>query len=334
MPFDQIAIVTLDTAPKQRHFAESVIQGRTWFDKSETINQLNRIREYSVDNLSALSRNLVESFRHNQDVNIHFAEDAKKAVSIISRIIGADQRQLAVNRSGTVTELKKSLNKAGIKTVDTYASNFPGKYFHEKSIQYTWQIPNIPFESAFSTFQAHPIKYRQPLKDYAALLGVSAISSDGYVCFMQHMQNIRVMIEEAQTLILIVGLEKIVTTKEDALFQTKCMGVFGMESVILNLNLQKSPTYFNSLDDSVQPQEVHLVIFDNGRDVLSKDSHFRNILKCIGCRACAKSCPTYQYFSEQPVNFPKKYLWDHLHNRQDLLGMCIGCGRHHKTQIL
>ena len=42
------------------------------------------------------------------------------------------------------------------------------------------------------------------------------------------------------------------------------------------------------------PQEVHLVLLDNGRTTSSADPVGRQALRCIRCSACLNVCPVYE----------------------------------------
>ena len=41
------------------------------------------------------------------------------------------------------------------------------------------------------------------------------------------------------------------------------------------------------------PQEVHLILLDNGRSQAFADSELRQTLNCIRCGACMNHCPVY-----------------------------------------
>jgi L-lactate utilization protein LutB len=42
------------------------------------------------------------------------------------------------------------------------------------------------------------------------------------------------------------------------------------------------------------PEQVHLIILDNGRTSLLADPQLREALFCIRCGACLNTCPVYQ----------------------------------------
>jgi len=63
---------------------------------------------------------------------------------------------------------------------------------------------------------------------------------------------------------------------------------------------QKSSTYVNFVGGPSRskygegPEEVHLVLLDNGRSRILRDAQLRETLFCIRCGACLNVCPVYQ----------------------------------------
>jgi L-lactate dehydrogenase complex protein LldF len=62
---------------------------------------------------------------------------------------------------------------------------------------------------------------------------------------------------------------------------------------------QAITTYFNLISgprrtgEKDGPQEVHLVLLDNGRSQAYADAQLRSTLQCIRCGACMNHCPVY-----------------------------------------
>ena len=101
--------------------------------------------------------------------------------------------------------------------------------------------------------------------------------------------NGRMCLTLPDTLISVVGIEKIVPTFADL-------------EVFLQL-LPRSSTAermnpYTSMWSGVQqgdgPQEVHVVLIDNGRTNVLADEVGRQALRCIRCSACLNICPVYE----------------------------------------
>ena len=104
------------------------------------------------------------------------------------------------------------------------------------------QSAALTFDSRFESFErpsdllgrrAVAIE-QEGTKDFVGLLGINAISAeDGSIVLLQHMSNIGRVFERAADIVLVAGVDKIVKNLDDAIFQTKCMAVFGAEALPL-----------------------------------------------------------------------------------------------------
>jgi Fe-S oxidoreductase len=190
----------------------------------------------------------------------------------------------------------------------------------------------MPFESRFQSFSKPADLAASRLssiqkngtKDFIGLLGVNAVSAEGgSVVMLQHMSNISKIFEQAREIILIVGLDKIVRSLDDAIFQAKCMAVFGSESLSLSLyGKTRHESSINRLPFSIPVKQsqsrVHLILLDNGRSCMLKSKH-KKLLACIDCRACNGACPAY--ISDKPLtpsDLPLKFRKDLLETGIDI----------------
>jgi Fe-S oxidoreductase len=108
------------------------------------------------------------------------------------------------------------------------------------------------------------------------------------------------------------------------------MGFFGWEVRLLGLgsraaledNIDDIPFEKQALQDN---SELNIIVLDNGRRAILQ-SEYKDLFKCIGCRACIKSCPTYRFFGEEPQWSPKEYLYYRILGQNKSIGLCLGCG--------
>jgi L-lactate dehydrogenase complex protein LldF len=91
--------------------------------------------------------------------------------------------------------------------------------------------------------------------------------------------------------IAVTGIEKVVEKLEHfaPLFSLLTRSATG-QAVTTYLNLISSPRKPAEKDG---PEEVHLILVDNGRSQAFADPQLRATLQCIRCGACMNHCPVY-----------------------------------------
>lgn len=318
---------------KQRNLAELILKGSVNYSQEEVKLRLKKIRCYSVDNVSELAERLYQSITNYSNTHVTFVKDATEAVNYITNVT-QEIKTITIGNSSTVNELRPGLKKNGYMLVDTYSRQFSQCDGGQKRINYAWQLPVVLSQSAWDTFDyssdiAQQAMSRQGIKDFVALLGVNAASAeDGSLFFLQHSANIGAILRQARKLILVIGLEKIVGSSSDAFFQTKCVGAFGMESILLDLKTSdKNQGVVDALAKTPETtdlgQELHIILLDNGRANVAKGD-YKELLRCIGCRACSKQCPGYRYLNEFGY-YPKEYLWSFLTGYNLSIELCTQC---------
>jgi L-lactate dehydrogenase complex protein LldF len=128
------------------------------------------------------------------------------------------------------------------------------------------------------------------LRAKVAISGANfAVAATGTLAVVESEGNGRMCLTLPQTLITVMGIEKLVPTWQDL-------------EVFLQL-LPRSSTGermnpYTSLWTGVTPgdgpQEFHLVLVDNGRTAVLADEVGREALHCIRCSACLNVCPVYE----------------------------------------
>ncbi|MBS7649100.1 LUD domain-containing protein [Candidatus Bathyarchaeota archaeon] len=205
-------------------------------------SRLKLIRQYSIENMLSLAEDFKDAVKNFQGVKVIEANDAKEAAKFISKIVG-DNRSIGVNNSSVVNELRRELGQENLQIVDTYYEQYVSR---EKGgeIKYYWQLPEKFPEITWDSFKFREFNYGQLSKTKSSseiglgILGVNAASAkDGALFLLQHSQNIsQKILEETNKIAFIIGIDKIVKDAEDAAFQTKCVGLFGVERIMLGLS--------------------------------------------------------------------------------------------------
>ncbi|TAK31840.1 MAG: anaerobic glycerol-3-phosphate dehydrogenase subunit C [Chloroflexota bacterium] len=308
-------------------------------DLDDFKRRLKGIRAHALTHLDRSVAQLIAAMGQQLPaVDVFYAVDAKAAVEKITAIAG-ETKPISINKSGLVgNELASLLRERGFPVAESYYDQFP-----ETSGRFSsgWELPELDNEwiaASFSQFQRATGTPRN-LRRVIALLGVSAISADnGSIFFVQHFYNIQTLLAEAEDIVFVAGLEKILPSKEEAEFQARCTAVFGAKAALMGLKPKNDGR--GRTDDvaewdksPAQHQRVHLIIMDNGRRTILSGL-YRELLTCIGCRACVEECPTQRYFGGWTRMNPREYLMYSLTDASatpDLCSLCNQC--HHRCPL-
>jgi len=265
------------------------------------------------------------------DVEWTVAPDAAEAASYVKQVAGGTNL-VSINKSNVVVnELRPQLLAAGLETYLRYFKEFDR---FEKKIEDYWDLPGFHEKGLVESFDVArtftQLKSGQA-RDYVAVVGVNAVSADdGSVFFLQHMSNISKDLQQAKKIVMVVSPEKVVKDRAAALLQTRSMGVFGLESVLLDLGPKEVEKYdFEALPKIAGDRELHVLILDNGRTEIFA-GEYGDLFLCMDCRACARQCPIGQHMElDEKIWSPKNYLLGFLQGWIDATEACLHCGRCH-----
>lgn len=143
---------------------------------------------------------------------------------------------------------------------------------------------------------------RQHLREkfLSAKVGISGanfmIAETGTLVVVESEGNGRMCLTLPETLISVVGIEKIIPTWQDL---DVFLQLLPRSSTAERMNPYTSTwTGITGTDTGDQPadgpQTFHLVLLDNGRTDTLTDTVGRQALRCIRCSACLNVCPVYE----------------------------------------
>ena len=132
-------------------------------------------------------------------------------------------------------------------------------------------------------------------KFFEADIGVSgvnfAVAETGTLCLVENEGNGRMTTTVPPVHIAVTGIEKVVEELSDIppLLTLLTRSATG-QPISTYFNMITSPRKPGELDG---PNEVHLILLDNGRSQAFADEQMRKTLQCIRCGACMNHCPVY-----------------------------------------
>ncbi len=121
-----------------------------------------------------------------------------------------------------------------------------------------------------------------------------AVAETGTVTLVTNEGNGRFVTTAPKTQVVFLGMERIVPTftELDIMFSLLARSAVGAKSTSY-VSLTTGPRGKNDTDG---PEELHIVIVDNGRSKVL-DSEFSEVLRCIRCGTCMLECPAYRHIS-------------------------------------
>lgn len=273
----------------------------------------NAIRKHTISNLdyylSQFSDNVAKAGGH-----VYFCQTAEEAVSTFLAIAERKRAKLVAKGKSMVSEeihLNHHLEERGIEAIETdlgeyilqLAKETPSHLIIPAIHKNKQQIAELFGEEAGQEFPPETkvlAKYaKERLRNYflEADIGLTGcnfgIAESGTITLVSNEGNARMVSTLPKTHIAVMGMERLVPTFEDV-------------EVMLNLLArsatgQKLTTYTSFITgprhegDLDGPEELHVIILDNGRSAQLGDPQFQDVLNCIRCAACLNVCPVYRH---------------------------------------
>ncbi|WP_019145113.1 lactate utilization protein B [Aeromicrobium massiliense] len=126
-----------------------------------------------------------------------------------------------------------------------------------------------------------------------AKVGVSganfAVADSGTLVVVESEGNGRMCLTLPEVLVSVVGIEKVVSTWDEL---DPLLRLLPRSSTGERMNPYTST--WSGVTPGDGPQEVHVVLLDNGRTNALADEVGRQALRCIRCSACLNVCPVYE----------------------------------------
>ena len=119
-----------------------------------------------------------------------------------------------------------------------------------------------------------------------------AVAETGTIINVENEGNIRLCKSSPKVQVSIMTLEKVVPTMEEALMVLRNLPRSATGQLIsAYVSMDTGPKKAEEADG---PEELHIIILDNGRSKVYADPTYRQALQCIRCGACLNFCPIYR----------------------------------------
>src|SRR6266700_2500526 len=258
----------------------------------------------------------LEQFESNATkagAQIHWARDAAEANSIVCRLARDRNARLAVKSKSMATEeihLNAALEAEGIEALETdlgeyiiqLAGETPSHIIAPAIHKTKGQIAEL-FVDKLGIERTNDVSKltstaRQILraKFGAADIGISGVNfgvaETGTILILENEGNIRLTTSLPKTHIAVMGIEKVIPRFADLEVFLKLLPRSGTGQHLTSYQSLITGTKRRPEDEG--PDEVHIILLDNGRSRMLARAVTRQSLACIRCGACLNACPVYQ----------------------------------------
>ena len=294
-------------------YNEKVPEGKEQFaDVHLARERAKNIKWRAIETLDQQLENFELNFT-KRGGKVIWAENSQQAIEEVLKICKEKNCKKLVKSKSMVTEevhLNSALEKNGIESVETdlgeYIQQLDGeapyhivtpamhknkedvaKLFHEKL---GTPINLTPQEM---TLVARDILREKYVEAEVGVTGANFIISDiGAIAITENEGNARLTCAYPKTHIVIVGIEKVIPSLTDLGLFWPLLSTFGTGQKLTVYNtIVTGPRQPNETDG---PEEMYVILLDNGRTNILENPKQRESLYCIRCGACLNACPIYK----------------------------------------
>jgi L-lactate dehydrogenase complex protein LldF len=270
------------------------------------------IKDHTLANLDTyllrLEGNVTRAGGH-----VHWAQDAAEANAIVAGLVratGADQVVKVKSMATQEIGLNEALAADGIHALETDLAELIVQLGHDRPSHilvpaihrnrseireiFRREMPDAPAglsDDPAMLAAAARAHLRQAF--LSAKVGISganfAIAETGSLVVVESEGNGRMCLTLPQTLISVVGIEKILPSWRDL---EVFLALLPRSSTAERMNPYTSA--WTGVTPGDGPGDFHLVLLDNGRTSALADHIGRQALRCIRCSACLNVCPVYE----------------------------------------
>ena len=274
----------------------------------------DRAREIRLHTLARLSEYL-DQFAESVEQrggSVFFAADASEANDYVARLAADRSVRSVVKSKSMVTEeieLNRHLEAQGLHVVETDLGEFiiqlagekPSHIISPVMHKNRHEIAELFASELDMEYSDDPIVLnavaRQHLRSIflAADMGISGVNfgvaDTGTISTVTNEGNARLTTAAPRIHVAIMGMERVVPNAGDLTVMLEVLARSGTgQALTVYTNLITGPRAWNEQDG---PDELHVVILDNGRSRALASSS-AEILACIRCGACLNVCPVFR----------------------------------------
>ena len=300
----------------------------------------------------------LESFEANiskRGAKVIWAETTEEALNEILKICRAKNCSTIVKSKSMVTEeihLNSFLQKNNIESIETDLGEYIQQLDEEPPYHIVTPAMHKSKEDVAKLFSSKlgtasdltpsqlTLVAREKLREKytqaeVGITGANFLISDiGGIALTENEGNGRLSCSWPKTHIVIAGIEKVIPSVMDLALFWPLLSSYGTgQKITVYSSIITGPKQVNEQDG---PEDMYVILLDNGRTNLLADVKTREALYCIRCGACLNACPvyknigghTYETTYSGPIgsvitpHLKEIHEWKHLSYASSLCGNC------------
>ena len=285
----------------------------------EQFSNLNLAREKAknikwkaIENLDKM----LESFEakiSKRGAKVIWAEDAQQALEEIGKICAEKNCKTVVKSKSMVTEeihLNKFLEERGIESIETDLGEYiqqldgeppyhivtPAMHKSKEDVAklFAEKLGTDPkLTPAQLTQVARQVLRKKYTEAEVWITGANFILADiGGIAITENEGNARLSCSMPKTHIVVAGIEKVIPSINDLALFWPLLATYGTGQRITVYNTIITGPKQEAESDG--PDEMYVILLDNGRTNILANEKSRESLYCIRCGACLNACPVYK----------------------------------------
>jgi L-lactate dehydrogenase complex protein LldF len=291
----------------------AVQTGLGWYRDHELARSRAAYRKSQiVNNLDQYLLQWEENFTRRGG-RVIWAQDAKEALTEIGKIVARKRARTVVKAKSMTTEeihLNHFLEQNGVESVETDLGEYIVQLNGERPYHIVTPAMHLSKKDIADIFVKHlhiePTDDAQKLvytarkllrgKYTSAEVGITGgnflVADVGGVAVTENEGNARLSATFPRTHIAVVGIEKLIPSLQDLDLFWPLLSTSGTGQQLTVYNtVYLGPRQPLEKDG---PDEMYVVLLDNGRTNLLAQPDKREALQCIRCGACLNVCPVYK----------------------------------------
>ncbi|MCE2654961.1 MAG: LutB/LldF family L-lactate oxidation iron-sulfur protein [Sediminibacterium sp.] len=290
-----------------------VPKGKAQFPDLTRVRELAKNKKWEAIEHLDLYLTQFEDQITKRGAKVFWAEDSEQALNFIGALCKEKECKSVVKSKSMVTEeihLNDYLTSIGVESVETDLGEYIQQMDGEAPYHIVTPAMHKSKEDVAKLFNEHlgtdisltpeqlTLVARKNLREKyvqaeIGITGANFILSDiGGIALTENEGNARLSVAWPKTHVVIVGIEKTIPSMNDLGLFWPLLATYGTGQQITVYNsIITGPRQPGEVDG---PEEMYVILLDNGRTDLLSNAKAREALYCIRCGACLNACPVYK----------------------------------------